>query len=405
MRAEPIIRSLLDSDLYKYTMSQVFFHHFSGVQSEYKFICRNRDVDLSGFQESIEEQIGHLCKLQLYGEELEYLESLGYFKKDYLNWLENLRLKRDSVDIHHYNIGDGTKRLSIRIRGPIANRTFFEVPVLAIISELYCKAQTTSIEASRIGVERLEEKIKLLQDHPIQFADFGTRRRFSARWHEHVVKQMAEKLPRTTFYGTSNLYLAKKYKLTPIGTMAHEFIQLGQGLKETSIQNSQRYMLEKWVEEYRGKLGIALTDTIGMDVFLRDFDLLLAKIYDGARWDSSDPYIWGDKLIAHYEKLGIDPRTKVGSFTDNLKISLKPAINPFAIQDRFKDQLQVKFGIGTNVTNDCGIDPLSIVMKLVRVNGNPVAKISDEPEKAVCEDAQFLSYLKRVNGLKENVND
>jgi nicotinate phosphoribosyltransferase len=212
-------------------------------------------------------------------------------------------------------------------------------------------------------------------------------------WHDEVVSTFARELP-GYFNGTSNVFLAMKHNVKPIGTMAHEFIQAGQGLEKVQLKYSQQYMLEKWIEEYRGDLGIALTDTIGMKPFLKDFDLYLAKLYDGCRHDSSDPYTWCFSLVDHYKKLGIDPRTKSAVFSDNL--DFLAAAN---IYKTFKDMIKISFGIGTNLTNDVGFKPLSIVIKLVKVNGNPVAKISDQPEKVICEDEQFLSYLRKVYEL------
>ena len=382
-----MIVSLLDSDTYKFTMQQFALHHFPSTEVEYKLIVRSK-VDLRPYKKKIETEIDNLCNLRFLADELDYLRTIRFMKPDYVNFLEDFRLKRRHVKVYEEN-----GQLAISIKGEWVNTILFEVPTLAIISEVYCRANYSETIAFEEGYKRLEEKTRLyLKGKDIRITDFGTRRRYSQAWHETVVKYLSDYQPQ--FWGTSNLYLAKKFNLKPIGTMAHEFIQIGMGLETTQLAKSQKYMLEKWAEEYRGDLGYALTDTIGMDAFLQDFDLYLAKLYDGCRHDSGDPILWGEKLIAHYKKLRIDPMTKSAVFSDNLTFQ-----RAAEIQDHFRGRILCSFGIGTNITNDVGFKPLSIVIKLVRVNGNPVAKISDEPEKAICEDKQFLNYLKKVYGL------
>lgn len=382
--------SFLDNDLYKFTMGQVVLHHFPSAEVEYKFICRSKGVDLLHLKEKIERKIDILCEARFTKEELDYLRTIRFIKPDFINFLEDFTLKRRFVNVYEE---DG--KLQISVKGPWIQSIFFEVPLLAIVSEVYCLDRIRAPEALIEGRRRLQEKIDFLnrQERPFYFADFGTRRRFSLAWQDEVVETLMKSFP-DHFTGTSNVYLAKKYNLRPIGTMAHEFIQAGQGLGKVQLVNSQKYMLEKWTEEYRGDLGIALTDTIGMSAFTQDFDLYLAKLYDGCRHDSGDPFTWGKTIVDHYKKLGIDPMTKSAVFSDNLNFEKALEIN-----DYFKNKIRVSFGIGTNLTNDVGIIPLSIVIKLVRVNGNPVAKISDEPNKVICEDSKFLGYLKKVYGL------
>jgi nicotinate phosphoribosyltransferase len=244
------------------------------------------------------------------------------------------------------------------------------------------------------GTENLYKKINLVKNRdmsiPFRFADFGMRRRFSGKWHDTVVGILKEELPHN-FIGTSNVYLAKKHKVGHIGTMAHEWLMVGQGLKNVRLADSQKYMFEVWAKEYRGDLGIALSDTLGFKTFLNDFDKYFCKLFDGCRHDSGDPIEWGEKLIEHYEKMGVDPKTKSAVFSDGLTF-------PLALQlaEYFNGWLKTSYGIGTNLTNDVGFEPLQIVMKVVRVNGNPVAKLSDSSGKGMCEDAEFLQYLKKV---------
>jgi nicotinate phosphoribosyltransferase len=241
----------------------------------------------------------------------------------------------------------------------------------------------------------------LLKKTPgFQFADFGTRRRFSQDWQETVVGFMARKDYKTMgirdqvgFVGTSNVYLAKKFGVKPIGTMAHEYICLFQGTGEVPVAESQKKALQTWVDVYRGDLGIALSDTLGFDKFLRDFDKYFANLYEGVRQDSGNEFEWADRRITHYEKLGIDPKTKHLVFSDGLTF-------PRAVEllKHVNGRAKVSFGVGTNLTNDVGVKPLQIVMKLVEVNGNPVAKLSDSPGKTMCEDQEYISYLLKAIG-------
>jgi nicotinate phosphoribosyltransferase len=277
---------------------------------------------------------------------------------------------------------------------------FFEVPVLAIVNEVYFRHKVREEKdlgpLMEMGRVRLQEKYRLLEKHPageFSLADFGTRRRFSRAWQEEVVQTLSG-LP--TFAGTSNVDLARRLGLTPIGTMAHEFMMVGQAQDDVPLVKFQSKMLQSWVDEYRGDLGIALTDTVGIDAFLRDFDLYYAKLYDGLRHDSGDPLWWAQKVIAHYKSLGIDPLSKVLVFSDGL--SPQKAIE---IAQTLQGQAKLSFGIGTNFTNDFpGLGPLQIVMKLTQVNGRPVAKVSDSPGKGMCKDESFLAYLRKVYGIE-----
>jgi nicotinate phosphoribosyltransferase len=188
--------------------------------------------------------------------------------------------------------------------------------------------------------------------------------------------------------------LARALGVPPVGTMGHEYLQAYQALG-VRLRDSQTAALEDWVKEYRGDLGIALTDVIGMAAFLADFDLYFAKLFDGLRHDSGDPVAWGEQALAHYARLGVDPHTKRLVFSDGLDIT-----RALGLHRHFADRVPVVFGIGTHLTNDLGPEPLQVVMKLVRVNGQPVAKISDSPGKTQCEDATFLAYLRQVFGVR-----
>ncbi|EMZ3649707.1 nicotinate phosphoribosyltransferase [Acinetobacter baumannii] len=397
----PIIHSLLDTDLYKFTMLQVVLHKFPQTHSVYHFRCRNIEdtvYPLVDILDDLNEQLDHLCNLKYKEDELQYLRKLRFIKSDFVDYLELFQLKRRFI---HASI-DEEGRLDIRIEGPMVQAMMFEIFVLAIVNELYfSRIKTDEVWAE--GERRLQAKLELIQqyeksqlpnDPPFLVSDFGTRRRYSFEWQKHVVAAFHNTVP-NVFRGTSNVLLAKELNITPIGTMAHEFLQAFQAL-DVRLRDFQKAALETWVQEYRGDLGIALTDVVGMDAFLRDFDLYFAKLFDGLRHDSGDPYEWGDKAYAHYRKLKIDTKTKMLTFSDGLNLP-----KAWELHQYFKDRFQVSFGIGTNLTNDMGQTPLNIVLKLVECNGQSVAKISDSPGKTMTDNDTFLAYLRQVFQIEE----
>ena len=401
---EPIITSLLDNDLYKFTMLQAMLHQFPQTHGVYRFRCRNNEdtlYPLSDIKEQLEQQLDSLCELRFLEDELEYLRGLRFMRSDFVDYLELFKLKRRFITVST----DEQGRLFIDIEGPMIQAMFFEVFVLAIVNELYFNALSDASVLEE-GQRRLDKKVELLHQYaaaqskdgrdipPFIVADFGTRRRFNKDWQAHVVDTLHKAQPKIVS-GTSNVYLAKKLGMTPIGTMAHEFMQAFQAL-DVRLRDSQKAALEAWVHEYRGDLGIALTDVVGMDAFLRDFDLYFAKLFDGLRHDSGDPYAWGDKAIAHYKKLKIDPRTKILTFSDGLDLN-----KAWDLHQYFKTQIKTSFGIGTNLTNDMGITPLNIVLKLVECNGQPVAKLSDSPGKTMINNDTYLAYLRQVFEVDE----
>jgi nicotinate phosphoribosyltransferase len=225
-------------------------------------------------------------------------------------------------------------------------------------------------------------------------SDFGTRRRFSRAWHEEIIGTLKRETPEH-FAGTSNVLLAMEHSVTPLGTMAHEYMQACQALGPR-LRDSQVFAFDVWAKEYRGDLGIAIADTYGTDAFLRDFDMYFCKLFDGARHDSGDPFDWGERLIEHYRRNRVDPRTKTLIFSDQLTFPI--AID---IARRFHGRAITSFGIGTNLTNDLGYEPINIVIKMTECNGQPVAKVSDSPGKTVSKDAGYLAYLRQVFGLEK----
>lgn len=403
MTRAPIITSLLDNDLYKFTMLQAMLHQFPQTHGVYRFRCRNNDelaFALGEIKDELEYQLDLLCTLKFKQDELDYLRNLRFIKPDFVDYLELFQLKRRFITVWT----DDKGRLNIEIEGAMIQAMFFEIFVLSIVNQLYYE-RLNDPNALTDGQKRLDEKVELLKHYEtlerldthtpaFAVADFGTRRRYSRDWHHHVVRTLAKQSP-SIFRGTSNVYLAKELNLTPIGTMAHEFMQAFQAL-DVRLRESQKAALEAWVREYRGDLGIALTDVVGMDAFLRDFDLYFAKLFDGLRHDSGDPYEWGDKAIAHYEKLRIDPKIKSLTFSDGLTLQ-----KAWDLHTYFKTRIKTGFGIGTNITNDMGLTQLNIVLKLVECNGQPVAKLSDSPGKTMIDDDTYLAYLKQVFNVKE----
>ena len=397
----PIIQSLLDTDLYKFTMLQVVLHKFPQTHSVYHFRCRNLDDTVYPLVEILDDlntQLDLLCQLRFTEDELQYLRSLRFIKSDFVDYLELFQLKRRFIKAGI----DEEGRLDIWVEGPMVQAMMFEIFVLAIVNELYFQ-RIRSPEVLVEGERRLQHKIALLKqyqaeqdpnDPPFLVSDFGTRRRYGYEWQKHVITEFYQAVP-NIFRGTSNVLIAKDLGIIPIGTMAHEFLQAFQAL-DVRLRDFQKAALETWVQEYRGDLGIALTDVVGMDAFLRDFDLYFAKLFDGLRHDSGDPYEWGDKAYAHYKKLKIDSKTKMLTFSDGLNIE-----KAWDLHNYFKDRFQVSFGIGTNLTNDMGQTALNIVLKLVECNGQSVAKISDSPGKTMTDNDTFLAYLRQVFDIPE----
>jgi nicotinate phosphoribosyltransferase len=386
-----IINSLLDSDLYKFTMQQIVLHRFPAANVEYIFKCRN-SANLSQYIDEIREEIKNLEHLTLKKVEANYMRSQTFFTDDFVDFLTLFRFNNDYVTIT--DAGDGT--IDIRVKGPWLHTILFEVPILAIVNEVYSRNEFKKQGiSSSIAMENLQEKIDLVKRYNesdlslFSFADFGTRRRFTAGWQDVVVQTLKEELP-LNLAGTSNVHLARRHKIKPIGTMAHEFIQAAQALGPRLI-DSQKFAFENWAQEYRGQLGIALSDCMGMDAFLRDFDLYFCKLFDGARHDSGDPEEWCRKLMLHYEGMGIEPMTKTAVFSDGLNFPLA-----LHLSKTFDGLIRTSFGIGTNLTNDVGLIPLQIVMKMILCNGQPVAKISDSSGKQMCLDDDFLEYLSKV---------
>lgn len=394
MRLDPIIISLLDTDFYKLTMLQAMFHHHTDLDGQYFFKCRNKDVVFTKEMfDEINAQIDHLCTLSFTKDELDYLNSIRFMKSGFVGFLRFWKPVRDYV---HTSLSD-TGELSIVVDGPLFAVMMFEIYLLEIVNEVYFRMQYNYDVLVNSAREKLDAKINAFRSgaYTFKFAEFGCRRRLSREWEDEVVRRLSTEI--TNMVGTSNVYLAKKYGLTPIGTYAHEYVQMYQGIDSIPLAYTNHYALQDWYDEYRGDNGTALTDTLGTDLFLLDFDRSMANNFTGVRHDSGDPYEWGDKIIAHYEKYGIDPKTKTLLFSDGLDFDKAQALF-----DHFKDRSKVSFGIGTFVSNDTCEKALNIVIKLQYVNGRPVAKLSDNPGKAMCQDEDYIKYLRNAVEFRLN---
>ncbi len=410
-RRRMIIQSLLDTDLYKFTMMQAVLHHFPAARVAYRFKCRNPGIDLARFSDEIRSEVRDLCALQFEESELAYLRSMRFIKGDFVDFLGLFRLNEKYISITPQASGE----IDISIEGPWLHTILFEIPVLAIVNEVYFRNTQPAPDVAE-GRRRLGAKIDALQAEglaDLKIADYGTRRRFSNAWQEEVLRTLTLSLGAVAppqpgsgpgllaptasagrrqpqLAGTSNVLYAMKLKLIPLGTVAHEYMQACQALGPR-LRDSQTFAFESWAREYRGDLGIALSDVYGMSAFLRDFDLYFCKLFDGARHDSGDPFQWGERMIAHYQAMRVDPRSKTLIFSDSLTVP-----RTIELYRQFRGRCQLAFGIGTNLTNDLGYEPLQIVIKMVRCDGQPVAKLSDTPSKNMCDDEKYLAYLRQV---------
>ena len=398
-----IIKSLLETDMYKISMGQAIYHQFSDYKTTWSFKCRNKDVYFTEeMVEEIRQQIQAYCSLRFTEEELAYLNEIKWMKRSYIDFLRLWQPRFEDFEI----TTDAGCGLSIETKGTWLNTSMYEIPTLAIVNEVYFRMAYDYDVLFASFQKRLAEKVNALkaegegEKYDIgSFSEFGLRRRLSAEAQELAVKTLSENKYRdSTFVGTSNIYLAKQYGLTPVGTMAHEWIMcVGQGNHKHNPAYSNWYAMDAWIKEYGILNGVALTDAITTDCFLRDFQLTYATLFSGVRHDSGDPFAWGDKMIRHYEGLGIDPKTKTLLFSDSL--DFKKASELYAY---FKDRARVAFGIGTYIANDTEVPALNIVMKTTACNGMDVAKISDVAGKGMCKNPEYVNYLQRCIDWRMN---
>ncbi len=387
-KGEPIITSLLDTDKYKFSMQQANLHQYPGATARYRFKLRNNDVDLTPITAEVREQLAMVTELRFQDDELHYLSQEPHLSDDYIDFLGDFTL-----DTKHLKVESHDGQLHIYTQGPMLKGSLWELYVLPIVNEVWYR-HTISQPNYTEGRKRLRDKIEFLQQQGslpgFNFADFGTRRRFSKAWQSEVLHTLQKALP-THFVGTSNYYLARQHNLIPVGTMAHEYLQAWQGLVHPL--DAQKVALDAWAQEFRGCLGDALTDVIGMDAFCDVLDLYLAKQFDGFRHDSGCPEAWCEKLIKRLQELSINPMSKRAIWSDGLSIP-----KMMELYRKFHNRIQVGFGIGTNLTNDLGYPTLNIVMKITSVNDRPVAKLSDSPGKTMCEDSHYIAWLAHSYG-------
>ena len=388
----PYISSLLDNDFYKFTMQQGVIKLFPRSMARYEFINRGKHVFPEGFGDLLRKAIDNMVDLWLSPEEKNYLaETCPYFEPTYLDFLQGYTYNPAEVIIEQ-NGND----LSVKIEGYWYRTILWEVPILALISELFYymndSKAATSEQITEINKEKIEKYAKL----GVTIAEFGTRRRHSYLVHRMVVKAL-EQYGTGTFVGTSNVHFAMHYNTKPIGTHAHEWFMFHAAKYGFKMSNSLG--LEHWAAVYRGDLGIALTDTYTTDIFFEQFDRKFSKLFDGVRHDSGDAVDFAEKTISHYKKMGIDPLSKTIIFSDALNYEKVERIANFC-----KGKIGMSFGIGTDFTNDVGLVPLNIVIKMTAAlpesqSWIPVVKLSDEKGKHT-GDPKMISLSKEILGIE-----
>lgn len=396
MKLNPIINSLLETDLYKFSMGQAIYHQFPSYKTTWTFRCRNKDVKFTPeMVQEIRDQIEAYCTLRFTEDELDYLDNIKWFKGSYIDFLRIWQPRFEDFEI----TTDADCGLAIETKGTWLNTSMYEIPTLAIVNEVYFRMNYDYDQLIESFKRRLDEKFENVKHGKWYlgvFSEFGLRRRLSAEAQELAIQKFSHlndtMHSASKFVGTSNVYLAKKFGVTPVGTMAHEWIMcVGQGDHKHNPAYSNYYALRAWVKEYGVLNGTALTDAITTDCFLRDFDLTYSTLFSGVRHDSGDPIEWGEKMIKHYESLGIDPKTKTLLFSDSLNFEKADKI-----VRHFNGRAKVAFGIGTYIANDTDVEPLNIVMKTTACNGMDVAKISDVAGKGMCKNPEYVEYLQRA---------
>ncbi|WP_278365888.1 nicotinate phosphoribosyltransferase [Phocaeicola barnesiae] len=371
-----VIKTILDTDLYKFTTSYAYIKLFPYAMGTFTFIDRDDTEYTEGFLEALKSEIHNLSMVQLTSEELEYMAShCRFLPRVYWEWLSSFRFDPDKIEVGL----DEHRHLQMRVTDYLYKVTLYEVPLLAIVSEIRNQF-LNRIPDKETLLLRLADKVKLSNDHQMPFSEFGTRRRFSFDVQKLVVAYLKENARYCT--GTSNCYLAMKYDMRPMGTHPHEWFMFHGA--QFGYKHANYMALENWVNVYDGDLGTALSDTYTSDSFLSNFSRKQAKLFDGVRCDSGDEIEFIDRLIDRYKELGIDPTTKTIIFSNAL--DFEKALQIF---EYCKGKIRCSFGIGTNLTNDTGFPPANIVMKLSRCKMNvnqewrECVKLSDDMGKHV----------------------
>lgn len=394
MKLKPIINSLLETDQYKINMQQVVFSQFNQDRTTWAFKCRNANVKFTPeMVNEIREQLDHYCTLTYTTEELEWLKkNLPWLKSSYIDYLKLWHPFRDEIKVNEGNIqAYNDCGLAIECSGPQLNVSMYEIPILSIVNEVYFAFMygpgAKNIEFQKRTMQKFDDLKNGKHDIGF-FSEFGLRRRYSGEMQDWLINYIIDqKIP--GFVGTSNVYLAKKYGVKAVGTMAHEMIQLLQGHHEYNPAYANMLVMKAWVKEFQTDNGIYLTDCLTTDCFLKDFNKTYVNLFNGVRHDSGDPFVWGEKILSHYKKLGIDPKTKTLLFSDSLNFD-----KATVIKQHFENRCKVAFGIGTYLSNPLD-EPLNIVHKMIECNGAPTAKLSDCEGKSMCRDTEYVDYLRR----------
>ena len=387
-----VLTSLLDNDFYKFTMQCGVVQLFPKTKARYTFINRGKHEFPEGFDKALRTAVDAMAELKLTKDEKAFLvKNCPYLSPLYLDFLEGYRY--DPSEVH---IAQEGSDLKVTVEGHWYRTILWEVPLLSIISELYYQLMNATAWTDAQVIANTREKELLYKELGVVFAEFGTRRRHSYHVHDIVMRTLLEGYG-STFMGSSNVHFAMKYKVKPIGTHAHEWFMFHAA--EYSYKMANALSLEHWVDVYRGDLGVALSENYTTDVFFKQFDKKFSKLFDGVRHDSGDPIVFAEKTIAHYKKMGVDPLSKYIIFSDGLNPKKVQAIT-----EACKGKIGISFGIGTDLTNDVGLRPMNIVMKLTEVLTSddewvPTVKLSDEPNKHT-GDPKMIALAKGILGIE-----
>lgn len=384
----PVLLSILDNDFYKFTMQQGVIRLFPNAKVRYQFINRGKHSFPAGFSAALSKSVNAMAALKLTAAEKIFLQTTcPYLDPVYLDFLEGYRYQPGEVKIEQY--GD---QLEIHIEGLWYRTILWEVPIMSLISELfYMLTHSESISKEKVTT-LTRKKIEKYRELGVTIAEFGTRRRFSYANHRLVI-QVLEEYGTGSFIGTSNVHMAMLYHTKPIGTHAHEWFMFHAARYGFKMANTLG--LEHWVQIYRGDLGIALSDTYTTDLFFKQFDKMFSKLFDGVRHDSGDPLVFADKVIAHYQRMGIDPKSKTIIFSDALNYEKVERIANYC-----SNKIGISFGIGTNLTNDAGPEPMNMVIKMTEAQPQDedwieVIKLSDEQAKYTGSE-KMISLAKTI---------
>ncbi|WP_234110756.1 nicotinate phosphoribosyltransferase [Chryseobacterium sp. R2A-55] len=387
------LNSILDNDFYKITMQNAVIKQFPNEKVKYQFINRGEHHFPDGFADELRRAVNAMAELKLTKAEKQFLkETCPYLDMPYLDFLAGYHY--DPAEVH---ISQSGNHLEVTVEGEWYRAILWEVPLLALISELHYEMKHLERDSNEVIIQRTMEKAEQLNRLGVTFAEFGTRRRHSYHVHDIVVEALV-KTKNSKFIGSSNMHFAMKYGVKPIGTHAHEWFMFHAA--EYGFKMANALSLEHWVDVYRGDLGVALSDTYTTDVFFQQFDKKFAKLFDGVRHDSGDPIEFANKTIRHYQENGINPLFKYIIFSDALNLEKVEEIT-----NACRDRIGISFGIGTNLTNDVGLQPMNIVMKLVAAKSahgdwTPTVKLSDEKGKYT-GDPEMIELAKRFLRIKD----